>query len=50
VKHRASFDVIGKVGGPDLMVIKGNKQLVDIPVNKLNGTYYGAIENIMEVR
>jgi len=50
VRHRASFDVIGKVGGSDLIIKKGNKQLVDITIDELNGTYYGAIENIMEVR
>jgi phosphoribosylformylglycinamidine synthase len=50
VRHRASFDVIGKVGGADLVIKKGKKQLIDVTVDELNGTYCGAIENIMEVR
>ena len=50
VRHRTSFDVIGKVGGADLIIKKGNKPLIDITIDELNGTYYGAIENTMEVR
>jgi phosphoribosylformylglycinamidine synthase len=50
VRHRASFDVIGKVGGADLIIKKGNKQLIEVPIKKLRGEYYGSIEKIMEVR
>jgi len=50
VRHRASFDVIGKVGGADLIIKKGNKQLIEVPIEKLSRKYYGSIEQIMEVR
>jgi phosphoribosylformylglycinamidine synthase subunit PurL len=50
VKHRAPMDVIGKVGGNSLMIKKGNKPLIDIPIKELSGTYYSAIGNIMETR
>jgi len=49
-KHRTSIDVIGKVGGKELIIKKGNKLLIDVPVQKLSETYYMSIENIMEVR
>lgn len=48
VKHRVSIDVIGKIGGNNLVIKKGNKTLIDLSVKDLSGTYYGSIENIME--
>jgi phosphoribosylformylglycinamidine synthase len=49
-KHRASMEVIGKVGGSSLMIRKGNKTLIDLPVQKLSEMYYNSIQNAMEVR
>jgi phosphoribosylformylglycinamidine synthase len=50
VKHRVPLDVIGKVGGNDLIIKKGSKTLIDVPVKDLSETYYGSIEKTMEVR
>lgn len=50
VKHRTSIDVIGKVGGKNLVIKKGSKDLIDQPVKNMSDTYYGSIENIMEMR
>jgi len=50
VKHRASIDVIGKVGGKKLSIKKGNKTMIDLPVKMISDVYYDSVENIMEVR
>lgn len=49
-KHRTSIEVIGKVGGDSLLIKKGSKTIVDIPVSKLSGAYYDSIEKAVEVR
>ncbi len=49
-KHRVSIDVIGKVGGGSMIIKKGNKTLIDLPVVELGEIYYNAIEKAMEVR
>jgi phosphoribosylformylglycinamidine synthase len=49
VKHRVSMEVIGKVGGKSLIIKKGSKTLIDLPVEELGDPYYGAIDEIMEV-
>ncbi len=49
-KHRVNFEVIGKVGGKNLIIKKGKKSFIDIPAQELIGAYYGAIEKSMETR
>jgi phosphoribosylformylglycinamidine synthase len=49
-KHRVDFEVIGKVGGKDLVIKKGKKSLINLPVNELRGAYYGAIEKSMGMK
>ena len=50
IKHRVPIEVIGKVGGKDLIIKKGNKTVIDLPIKDLSETYYNSIENIMETR
>jgi len=50
VKHRVPMEVVGKVGGKDLIINKGKKELISLPVSKLNDVYYNSIRNSVEVR
>ena len=44
------MEVVGKVGGKDLIINKGKKELISLPVSKLNDVYYNSIRNSVEVR
>lgn len=47
-RHGTPMDVIGKVGGSSLNIMKGKKKLVDISLDDLKSAYYGSIASIME--
>ncbi len=50
VKHRVPMDVIGKVGGKELIIKKGRKTVIDQQVAKLSDIYYNALGRALEVK
>jgi phosphoribosylformylglycinamidine synthase subunit PurL len=48
-KHGTSIEVIGKVGGNALVINKGVKKLINMPITKLSDTYYNSIKRSMDV-
>ncbi len=49
-KYRTPIEVIGKVGGSGLIIKKGKRTFIDLPVSSMSGAYYDSIEKAVEVR
>ena len=50
IKHGSPIEIIGKVGGKDLIIKQGRKSLIDLPVPKISDLYYNSVARIMEVK
>jgi phosphoribosylformylglycinamidine synthase len=45
--YQVPCSIIGKVSGANLVIMKGREKLIDLPVKKLNETYYSAIPDLL---